>query len=492
MKKVLIAGLFVALCIIVSPAVTAGTLYVDDDYTALTVGWGITHFAHPQDAVNAATAEDNTILVAEGYYGTRYSDCPWAPSCGCGDTNAPALIVYKDDLTIQAIGSAAATIIESTHLCWSNQPAVQRSTNKAVDSIAAPNGVSIISNGVTIDGFTIRSLFAGDPGTNYPNTAGIMIGGLYAGDQNHLGVTDTTVKNCIISGHSGIYNWRASDTIIEGNIVRILASDALPNTVNGNGIVVWDGYFEGIFPPTSTGVQILNNDISTCNVDITQGGEGKGIMFGGTDSTNTDQWNPPVNPLDAQGADQSGMFIDGNTICAASTGIKFWNSLGSDKLITCDNIITFFTYRVHDYGADEGYPESTWTDLYGYCQDGTGTPGYWMTHPEAWPFDSIVVGGESYTKEEAIDLMLHSTKKDVTYIMFQSLVAAKLNVLLVAGFDSSCIMDTITDADAWMAENRVGSKLKAGGRDSPWRTGEPLYLLLDDYNNGLLCAPSRG
>jgi len=358
MKKLLVIGLLLAICAIASPAV-ASTLYVDDDGIC---GGNLPCFLHPQDAVNAALVGD-TILVYPGTYGSWYSACGWGSTlgaCGCGDWFAPALIVYKDDLTIRATGSAAETIIESTHLCWSNPPAVQRSTNYAVNSIAAPNGVSIIADGVTIDGFTLRSLFAGDPGTNYPNTAGIMIGGLYAGDQNHLGVTGTTVKNCVISGHSGIYNWRASDTMIEGNTVRVLDSDALSNTVNGNGVVVWDGWFEGFFPPTSTGVQVLNNDIGTCNVDTSSGDEGKGIMFGGTEQT-TCQWCPTTPPSAAIGADQSGMLIDGNTICAASTGIKFWNSLGTDKLITCDNTITWHSYKIHDYGVDDGYPPSTYT-----------------------------------------------------------------------------------------------------------------------------------
>jgi PKD repeat protein len=121
---------------------------------------------------------------------------------------------------------------------------------------------------------------------------------------------------------------------------------------------------------------------------------------------------------------------------------------------------------------------------------GTGTPGYWMNHPEAWPVDEITIGGVTYTRDEAIELMKQSTKKDVTHIMFQALVAAKLNVLI--GNDDSCIADTIAAADAWMADyGPVGSGVKAGGKDSPWREGEPLYLMLDDYNNGLLCAPAR-
>jgi PKD repeat protein len=121
---------------------------------------------------------------------------------------------------------------------------------------------------------------------------------------------------------------------------------------------------------------------------------------------------------------------------------------------------------------------------------GTGTPGYWMTHPDAWPVEEITIGGETYTKAEAIELMLNDSKQDVTYNMFQALVAAKLNVLI--GNDDSCIAATIADADAWMATyGPVGSGVKAGGKDSPWREGAPLFSMLQEYNNGYLCAPHR-
>ena len=29
------------------------------------------------------------------------------------------------------------------------------------------------------------------------------------------------------------------------------------------------------------------------------------------------------------------------------------------------------------------------------------------------------------------------------------------------------------------------------GSSAAWKVGEPLYLMLDAYNNGLLCAPHR-
>lgn len=121
---------------------------------------------------------------------------------------------------------------------------------------------------------------------------------------------------------------------------------------------------------------------------------------------------------------------------------------------------------------------------------GAGTPGYWMNHPEAWPVEEITVGGVTYTKEEAIALMEAPTEGDVTLIMFRALVAAMLNV--TAGAEAACIVDTIAAADAWLADQGgAGSGVGAGGRNSPWREGEPLYERLDDYNNGLLCAPSR-
>jgi len=125
-------------------------------------------------------------------------------------------------------------------------------------------------------------------------------------------------------------------------------------------------------------------------------------------------------------------------------------------------------------GGDEGGP-------------GTGTPGYWKTHPEAWPVDSITIGGVTYTKAQAIAFM-DMPDGDKTFTIFRALVSAKLNVLI--GNEDSCVASTIVAADAWMATyGPVGSKVKASS--AAWKLGEPLYLTLDGYNNGLLCAPHR-
>jgi hypothetical protein len=119
------------------------------------------------------------------------------------------------------------------------------------------------------------------------------------------------------------------------------------------------------------------------------------------------------------------------------------------------------------------------------CGPGTGTPGYWKNHPEAWPVDSITVGGITYTKAQAIYIMSSAVEKDKWITMFKGLVAAKLNVAI--GTDPTCIAATITAANLWM--ETYASPVRASSE--AWHVGEPLYCTLDAYNNGLLCAPSR-
>jgi hypothetical protein len=135
--------------------------------------------------------------------------------------------------------------------------------------------------------------------------------------------------------------------------------------------------------------------------------------------------------------------------------------------------------------------EYIWNDPYCLCYGpGTGTPGYWKNHPDAWPVDEITIGGVTYTKEEAITIM--KAKKvdgDKTYDMFNHLVSAMLNV--ETGNISYCINDAISDANDWMATNGpVGSGVEADSE--AWQDGgEDLKDMLDDYNNGKLCADKR-
>jgi hypothetical protein len=126
---------------------------------------------------------------------------------------------------------------------------------------------------------------------------------------------------------------------------------------------------------------------------------------------------------------------------------------------------------------------------------GTGTPGYWKNHPEAWPVETITVGtatkNYTYTKDQAI-YWLGKVGKDKTTTMFSSLVSAMLN--LMVGNPGVCLTqgptNVIASANAWMAN--YGPVGKGVAASSPaWAEGEPIHKYLDAYNNGQLCDPHR-
>jgi hypothetical protein len=124
---------------------------------------------------------------------------------------------------------------------------------------------------------------------------------------------------------------------------------------------------------------------------------------------------------------------------------------------------------------------------------GTGTPGYWMNHPEAWEDVTISFCGLPLDHATAIEWMKNPVSGDTWFILFPAWLSAKLNASL--GCPTVCPPDiniglAITQAEAWLCTYQ-GTIVPAGGKHSPWRIGEPLYLLLDQYNNGLLCVPHR-
>jgi hypothetical protein len=151
------------------------------------------------------------------------------------------------------------------------------------------------------------------------------------------------------------------------------------------------------------------------------------------------------------------------------------------------NSVAHFTLPGGDLNGDSS-TDFGFTPTSGYSNPGTGTPGYWKNHPEAWPVSTITVGNVTYSKEEAIAMLGIPVAKDKTYTMFASLVSAMLNVQI--GNDSSCVNEAITDANAWMTTyGPVGKGVAASSY--AWKVGEPLHRQMDNYNNGMLCAPHR-
>jgi hypothetical protein len=113
----------------------------------------------------------------------------------------------------------------------------------------------------------------------------------------------------------------------------------------------------------------------------------------------------------------------------------------------------------------------------------TLTQGFWKNHPEAWPVDTMIVGGADYSKEQLIQLLATPPRGDATYILAKQLIAAQLNVL--SGADSSGVATLINEAEAWLIAVGLGSWPTGAARE----VGIQMASQLDDFNNGLSHVP---
>lgn len=59
------------------------------------------------------------------------------------------------------------------------------------------------------------------------------------------------------------------------------------------------------------------------------------------------------------------------------------------------------------------------------------TQGYWKNHPDAWPVDSLTIGGTTYGKAVLIDILKTPPKGNGAIILAHQLIAAKLNVAYI-------------------------------------------------------------
>jgi hypothetical protein len=112
------------------------------------------------------------------------------------------------------------------------------------------------------------------------------------------------------------------------------------------------------------------------------------------------------------------------------------------------------------------------------------TAGYWANH--AWCVQEISLGGQTYTRDQAIDIIDNSTSGDKTYSLAAQLIGAKLNHDC-GGADSTCVAVAIAAADAWLILHPVGSGVTSNSQ--AWKQVKAAYNTLTDYNEGRLCVP---
>lgn len=111
----------------------------------------------------------------------------------------------------------------------------------------------------------------------------------------------------------------------------------------------------------------------------------------------------------------------------------------------------------------------------------THTIGYWKTHPEAWPVNSVTVGGVTYQQSTAISILEAPVRGDKSISLAKQLIGSILSV--ADGAESSCISGVINAADAWLLEH---GGVASGQKQ--WDGGDDLHDDLDAYNNGELCV----
>jgi len=375
-----ILALLMAAVPVISAGATSTTLYVDENEVC---NWNSPCYPHPQDAVNAANPGD-IILVYPGTYDSRYFVCdPIHPTyCAPNDNWAPALIVYKDGLTIKSVEGPANTIVQSTHNFWSNAIAVQNSTAGAItghDGGWSPNAITVVANNVTIDGFTLHRPFEGTYATY--NTAGVFIGSKGAGYADFLGhANGATVQNNTFSDvWHAVYIWHSSDNKILNNTVA-----ALGNTGHWAAISTYDGY-------DSAGINLGN--LSRNNLIAFNTLANKGISVGA--------WAPPTwtsaedDVVACNTTTQVGVaYAHGPVLVGGNTG-GFWQS-NTDGVLNITGV---------SYTGDMGvFPSGASINLnaqlaYAYAGsgDGSGVDVTFTLDGTAYTTATTVAGGVAST-----------------------------------------------------------------------------------------------
>ena len=116
--------------------------------------------------------------------------------------------------------------------------------------------------------------------------------------------------------------------------------------------------------------------------------------------------------------------------------------------------------------------------------------GYWKNHPDAWPVNSLMLGSQTYTNAELLNILNTPVGGDASLILAHQLIAARLSI--ANGSDPTPVSGTLTDADSLLS--MFSGKLPYHAKPSS-ATGQMMVSdanTLDNYNNGLLTPGCSG
>ncbi|MCK4722273.1 MAG: right-handed parallel beta-helix repeat-containing protein, partial [Dehalococcoidia bacterium] len=262
-------------------------VWVDDDFTEATAGWGTTHFATIQDGIDAVDP-DGTVYVADGDY------------------NATTLNSTQGGLEE---GWWFVTISESLDLIGESRDGVILDGSQLYEEYRSA-GIWVSASDVTIKNLTIQNFYVSDPDhysyglvswekfRNF-NTGEVNVLPLSYVTAENLKVVDcqaslyfmmtehATVKDCIVEGSKADGIWIAmgsSNATVEGNIVTNSADHGIwvggagwcppvncPNaTIKGNNV---NGAREG-------GISFVGSDGATISGNTITNVAGEGWSVG--------------------------------------------------------------------------------------------------------------------------------------------------------------------------------------------------------------------
>jgi Chlamydia polymorphic membrane protein (Chlamydia_PMP) repeat len=376
---------------------------------------------------------------------------------------------------------------------------------------------------VTISGLTITDgIASGDFG-----------GGIFS-EQATLTVSDCTVSGNSAGAGAGIYNLgNATLSVINSTLSGNSASDGgggiynagsgspaaltvTNSTLSGNSASDGGGIFNDGQEIGSATLSVINSTLSGNSASL---GGGGGIFNDGEDLGNaTLMIGDTILNAGASGAN---IFNDLGTVTSLGYNLSSDNGGGvltgtGDQINTDpmlgplqDNGGPTFTHELLTGSPAIDMGDPSFTPPPDFDQRGPGFPrvvngridigsfevqgppvcvqgqGYWKNHPSAWPVTTLQLGNVTYTQDQLLSILHQPVRGNGLVLLAHQLIAAELNI--ANGADSSCIQQTIDQANMLIGDLVVPPV--GTGYLAP-RDVSALADTLDQYNEGMLCAPA--
>jgi hypothetical protein len=121
------------------------------------------------------------------------------------------------------------------------------------------------------------------------------------------------------------------------------------------------------------------------------------------------------------------------------------------------------------------------------CPQGDGV---WRQNPGAWPVNSLIVGGQSYTKSQLMPIMRATVPADASMILARQLITASLNT--ANGSDPRPVCNELAQAQGVLSGFSGKLPFRVNTSSPAGRGMIELSTRLAAYNNGLIptgCLP---